>query len=82
MAIKVTSIRAVLDTLNGKDKIGPWFEDSDNYFYIQSAILSSNLVTPSNSNVVALKMFFNSNTGETKFYVAKWVDDQASKLLP
>jgi hypothetical protein len=77
---KLTSIRAILDELNGKGKNEPWVE-LPGYSTLQGAAIQKKNQIDFITMATALKLFVNNKTGELKSYVAKWVDDNASQLL-
>jgi len=70
----INTIEAILSTLNG-GPTGPWVT-VEGYHAVSVPIVSSNFVnfTPPNPGGIILKTFFNTATGEVRFYAAKFLN--------
>lgn len=81
MAVKITSIRKILDELNGKNKTAPWVPLNGVTFLSQAQIKPVDQIYVGPDGLV-LKAFINTSTGEIKTYLAKWTDAPETNTLP
>jgi hypothetical protein len=81
MATQITTVRKILDELNGVGKDTPWNEIPQTYTLtsVKVNVVGTADLQPQG---VLLKLFINSKTGEIKTYLAKWLDIPEAKLLP
>lgn len=75
----IRTIDQILEDLNGKGKSGPWIR-MPNYYALSESEITSNQIKMINRSL-ALIGFFNTEKAEVKFYVAKFIEDEASKKL-
>ena len=80
MAAKITTIKAILDNLNGPDQTTPWVPLLGVNFLSTAQINPPNEINI-NSEGLVLKAFINLNTGEIKTYLAKWTDAPETNQL-
>lgn len=76
-----TTIRKILDDLNGEGNDTPW-EEMDNIYATRQVSIDKDKNIRNINRGVVLKMFVHNETGQIKLYLAKDTDDpEARKLL-
>jgi len=81
MAAQVTTVKKILEELNGVGKTTPWVEVPGVYSVSSVSVIAVAQVN-TNGQAMVLKLFINNSTGEIKYYIAKWLDIPEAKLLP
>lgn len=81
MAHQVYTIAQILKDLNEGTSTSPWKVVDDLYSIPTAKVNPTSLTIDPAGAAIALKIFLNQETGESRLYLAKWLDDaEASKL--
>lgn len=80
MAIPITTVKKILEELNGPGKNSPWSEVPSTYILSSVSISGPGQINIQQDGLI-LKVFINLLTGEIKTYLAKWIDIPEAKYL-